>query len=93
VKGLGGEVVAVGMEEKNADELRKTIQRAKAPFPILDGAGGKWRERYEYLYVYVIDAKGVVRSIFASTVHARPRGEAVVGAFERMMAPRPETGK
>ena len=83
----------MGMEEKNADELRKTIQRAKAPFPILDGTGGRWRERYEYLYVYVIDAKGIVRSVFASTVHARPRGEAVVAAFERMMASGRESRK
>ncbi len=73
------------MEEKGLGDLRKTLQRSKAPFRVLDGRGGAWRKRYAYLYVYLIDAQGVVRTVFASTIHARPHGAAVARAFARMV--------
>lgn len=73
------------MEEKGLGDLRKTLERSKAPFRVLDGKGGAWRKRYTYLYVYLIDAQGVVRTVFGSTIHARPHGAAVAKAFARMV--------
>jgi len=85
IKTLGGEVIAVAMEAKKADALDRVISRTKAPFPVLNGAGGKWREHYQYLYTYLIDATGTVRAVFGGTVHTRHRGVTVVRAFEKMV--------
>jgi len=85
ITALGGEVVAVAMEAKKADALSRVLDRTKAAFPVLNGAGGKWRDHYQYLYTYLIDASGVVRAVFGGTVHVRHRGETVVRAFARMV--------
>jgi hypothetical protein len=73
------------MEGKDASDAAKTKEKLKAPFPVLYGKDGAWRERYDYLHAYVIDAEGVVRAVFPGTVPKRPSGETIADAFETII--------
>jgi len=76
--------VAIAVEEKAPDGLQKTLEKTKAGFVVLNGTGREWTKRYQYLYVYVLDASGVVQGVFGGTVHARPAGEQVVRCLQQM---------
>jgi len=76
--------VAIAVEEKAPDGLQKTLQKTKAGFVVLNGTGREWTKQYQYLYVYVLDAHGVVRGIFGGTVHARPTGEQAVQSLQQL---------
>lgn len=86
---LGGEIIAVATESKPANDPEKTLAKTEAPFLVLNNVEGAWLDHYQKLYVYIIDAQGAIRRIFAATISERPAGKEVVDAFEEVAKRRP----